>query len=133
MFAKKTKEDFERLYIASQREKEDADRRLEEQTKKLRSLEQDVAALQVRAEQSAEKEAQNIVRKARDFSALLGSEAQKISKIELTKAQERIREEVLSCAKKVTLDKIKSEFKDKRKQDEMIDSQLEKIPKASSS
>ena len=54
-------------------------------------------------------------------------EAEKISNIELAKAEGMIKKEVLSCAKQLVLKRIKMELNDPQKQNELFDSSLNKI------
>lgn len=127
MFAKKKKEDFEKLYLAAKKSKEESELRLKEQVKRFDSLEQEVAELKKQTTTAAEKEAQQIVQKAKDFSEYLKQEAGKISNIELAKAEEVIKKEVWSCAKQVVIEKIKVELSGTEKQKELFDSSLNKI------
>ena len=121
MLFKKRREDFQKLYYSAKEAKQESEKKLEEQLRRYKSLEQEIVDLKNQLLKVAEQEAQEIIKDAKVAAGYLKQEAEKISSIELAKAENIIKKQVWSSAKQVVIDRIAMDLKDPKKQADLFD------------
>lgn len=104
------RKEYESQFLAAKKEREDADRRLEELNTRMANLDNEIAELRQNAEKEAEAEAARIIEQGRVLAEHIKDEAKRIAQAELEKAQKDLNDQLLNLVHAKVSEKLRSEL-----------------------
>lgn len=117
---------YEELLQKAKAAKEEAEARNAELRQRLRSLDDEVNGIRLRAEAQALEEAKAIVTSAEQLALHLKAEAKRIAESEVLAAKQGLREEIIKQVKSETLVQLQAQLSE-TKQHQVIRSNMDKL------
>lgn len=104
------KDDYEKLLNEAKKAREEAVAQKESLEKRLASIDDEINKMKSDAKAIAEKDAEDIVEKAKALAAHLETEAQRVAEAQLQEAQQTIRHEIVEKVKVAVSQKLGSDL-----------------------
>jgi len=107
---KSRRDEYESQFLAAKKEREEADRKLDELNKRMANLNNELAELKEKAKKEAESEAARIVEQGRVLAEHIKDDAKRIAEAELQKAQITLNAQVLELVHSKVSEKLQNEL-----------------------